>query len=140
MMENEEVLFQGRPSWRAWAGLWIWGWILLPVLIGGVLLLMVEARKRQVAWKITSRRIEVERGWLSKQVDTLELWRIRDVEFNQSLTDRMFGVSRLTITAHDGQSPVMDVRGLPADRALYDRLMSAVMNARQQRGVLNLNP
>jgi hypothetical protein len=29
---------------------------------------------------------------------------------------------------------------LPADRAIYDRLMTAVMQARQQRGVLNVNP
>jgi hypothetical protein len=70
----------------------------------------------------------------------LELWRVRDVEFQQSLIDRMVGVSCISITAHDGSSPVLEVRGAPGDRVVYDRLMSALMLARQQRGVMNINP
>ena len=70
----------------------------------------------------------------------MELWRVRDVEFTQSLVDRIMGVACLTVTAHDGSSPVLQIRGVPGDRAVYDRLMSALMLARQQRGVMNLNP
>jgi uncharacterized membrane protein YdbT with pleckstrin-like domain len=137
---DEEVIWAGRPTWRAWAVKWIAGWVLLPLLVGIVLLLSVWIRSRSTRWKLTSRRIERETGFLSKKVDTLELWRVRDVEFSQSLIERMMGVSRLSITAHDGSSPVLEVRGAPGDRAVYDRLMSAVMAARQQRGVMNLNP
>jgi hypothetical protein len=72
-------------------------------------------------------------------VDTIELWRIRDIEYRQSILDRMFGVSSLVVTAHDGVSPLLEIRGMPASRAVYDDLMSAVMAARQQRGVMNLN-
>jgi hypothetical protein len=50
------------------------------------------------------------------------------------------GVACITVPAHDGSSPVLEIRGAPGDRAVYDRLMSAVMLARQQRGVMNLNP
>jgi uncharacterized membrane protein YdbT with pleckstrin-like domain len=137
---REEVIWEGRPSWRAWALTWIAGWVLLPLLIGLFLLISVWIRTRSTRWKLTSRRIETETGFLSKKVDTLELWRIRDVEFRQSLIDRLVGVSCLSITAHDGTSPVLQVRGAPGDRAVYDRLMSALMLARQQRGVMNLSP
>ena len=137
---QEETIWEGRPTWRAWASRWIAGWVLLPLLVGVYLLLSVWIRTRSTRWKVTSRRIESETGFLTKRVDTLELWRIRDVEFRQSLTDRMAGVSSLVITAHDDGSPVLEVRGAPGNRALYDRLMVAVMQARQQRGVMNLNP
>jgi membrane protein YdbS with pleckstrin-like domain len=137
---NEDVIWEGRPTWRAWAGRWIAGWALLPVVVGIFLLLSVWVRSRSTRWKLTSRRIERETGFLSKKVDTLELWRIRDIAFRQSLIDRMMGVSCLSITAHDGSSPVLEIRGAPGDRAVYDRLMSALMLARQQRGVMNLNP
>jgi uncharacterized membrane protein YdbT with pleckstrin-like domain len=108
--------------------------------VGAFLLIPVWIAIRSKRWKLTSRRIEVERGWLSKQVDTLELWRVRDVEFRQSVMDRMVGVASLIVTAHDDREPAMVIRGGPPDRSVYDRLMSAVMQARQQRGVLNLNP
>jgi hypothetical protein len=35
---DEQVIWQGSASWKAWAGRWILGWILLPVLIGAFLL------------------------------------------------------------------------------------------------------
>jgi uncharacterized membrane protein YdbT with pleckstrin-like domain len=137
---TEEVIWEGRPTWRAWAWTWILGWILLPVLVGGLLLASVWIQMRSSRWKLTSRRIEVETGLLGRRVDTLELWKIRDVEFRQTLMDRLTGVSSLWVTAHDGTYPALDLRGLPGDRAIYDRLMNAVMQARQQRGVLNVGP
>jgi uncharacterized membrane protein YdbT with pleckstrin-like domain len=137
---DEQVIWQGGATWRAWAGAWILGWVLLPVLVGVYFLLSVWMKTKAVRWKVTSRRIERESGLLSKRVDTIELWRIRDVEYRQSILDRMFGVSSLVVTAHDGASPYLEIRGMPASRAVYDGLMSAVMAARQQRGVMNLNP
>jgi uncharacterized membrane protein YdbT with pleckstrin-like domain len=136
----EEILWQGGPTWRAWAVRWIAGWVLLPVLVGLFLLVPVWMRTRSKRWKLTSKRVEVESGLLSKRIDTLELWRIRDIEFRQSLVDRMAGVSSIVITAHDPAQPVIEVRCSPGDRAVYDRLMSALMIARQQRGVMNLSP
>jgi uncharacterized membrane protein YdbT with pleckstrin-like domain len=137
---GEEIIWEGRPTWKAWAVKWIAGWVLLPVLVGAFLLIPVWIRTRSTRWRLTSRRIETETGMLSKRVDTLELWRIRDVEFRQSIIDRMAGISSLLIMAHDDASPVIEVRGTPGDRSVYDRLMTAVMQARQQRGVMNLNP
>jgi uncharacterized membrane protein YdbT with pleckstrin-like domain len=138
--QQEDVIWEGRPTWKAWPLRWILGWLLLPVLVGAILLVSVWMRTRSTRWKLTSRRIETERGFLSKRVDTLELWRVRDVEFRQSLMDRIAGVSSLFVTAHDGSLPVLEVRGAPGDRSIYDRLMASVMQARQQRGVMNINP
>jgi membrane protein YdbS with pleckstrin-like domain len=137
---QEDLIWEGHPTWRAWSGQWIAGWLLLPVLVGAFLLVRIWIRTRSHRWKLTSRRIEMETGFLSKRVDTIELWRVRDVEFRQSFMDRLSSVSSLGITAHDGTTPALDLRGLPADRSIYDRLMNAVMQARQQRGVMNLNP
>lgn len=138
-MMDEQVIWQGGASWRAWAGTWILGWVLLPLLIGAFLLMSVWMKTKGVRWKVTSRRIEREAGVLSKRVDAIELWRIRDVEYRQSILDRIFGVSSLVVTAQDGALPFLEIRGMPASRGVYDELMSAVMTARQQRGVMNVN-
>jgi membrane protein YdbS with pleckstrin-like domain len=137
---SEEILWEGAPTWRAWALRWIFGWVLLPVLVGLFLLVPVWTRTRSKRWKLTSRRIEVESGMLSKRIDTLELWRVKDIEFRQSFVDRMANVASIVVTAHDPAQPVLEVRCTPGSRAVYDRLMAALMIARQQRGVMNLNP
>jgi membrane protein YdbS with pleckstrin-like domain len=140
LIPGEEVIWEGRPDWRSWAGLTILGWILAPAVVGIVILLVLAVRKRSVSWKVTSRRIETESGWLSRSLDTLELWKIQDVEFRQTIFQRMLGVATLIVRAHDPQAPAFQIVGLPGSRDVYDRLMTAVMAARQQRGVLNLNP
>ena len=140
LVPGEEVIWTGRPDWRSWAGLTILGWVLAPVVLGIVILLVLAVRKRSMSWKITSRRIETENGWLSRSLDTLELWKVQDVEFRQTILQRMLGVATLIVKAHDQQEPNLYIQGLPGSRDVYDRVMTAVMAARQQRGVLNLNP
>jgi membrane protein YdbS with pleckstrin-like domain len=139
-LPDEELIWEGHPTWKAWAGKWIAGWALLPLVVGLFLLATVWMRTRSQRWKLTSKRIEIERGLFGKRVDTLELWRVRDVELRQSALDRFLGVSSILVTAHDGSYPALEIRGVPGDRTIYDRLMTAVMQARQQRGVMNLNP
>ena len=140
LIPGEELIWTGRPDWRSWAGLTILGWVLAPVVVGIVILLVLAVRKRSMSWKITSRRIETENGWLSRSLDTLELWKVQDVEFRQTVLQRMLGVATLIVKAHDQQEPALYILGLPGSRDVYDRVMTAVMAARQQRGVLNLNP
>jgi membrane protein YdbS with pleckstrin-like domain len=137
---GEEVIWTGRPDWRSWPALTILGWILVPVVIGIVILLVLGVRRRSMSWKVTSRRIETESGWLSRSLDTLELWKVQDVELQQTILQRMLGVATLIVKAHDVEEPALRILGLPGSRDIYDRVMTAVMAARQQRGVLNLNP
>ncbi len=138
LLDGETLIWQGRPNWRAFAGATVLGWVLAPVLVGLVLLAVLGAKKRSVAWMVSSRRIEIERGWLSRRIDTLELWRVKDLEFRQGLWDRLVGVSTIVVTAHDEKDPVVEIRGLPSDRSIYDQLSNAIMTARQQRGVMNV--
>lgn len=140
MLDGEQIIWEGRPDWRVWPGLTILGWILTPVLVGIVILIVLGIRKRSTFWRITSRRIESELGWMSRKVETLEMWKIRDVEFSQSTFQRMLNVGTLKITSHDDKEPTLFVEGVPGNRDAYEKVMNAVMAARQQRGVLNLNP
>jgi membrane protein YdbS with pleckstrin-like domain len=139
LLDGEQLLFEGRPDWRSWAALTVLGWLLVPLVVGIVILLVLGAKKRGLAWMVSSHRIEVERGWLSRRIDTVELWRVKDVEFRQGILDRIAGVATLVVYSHDEELPVLALRGLPGDRDLYDQLTNAVMAARQQRQVLNVN-
>ena len=81
-------------------------------------------------YKVTSRRVEWERGVISKDVDSLELWRVLDVRYNQSLMDRITGNATITLVGTDQSDPELHMHGLPKHRKLFENLRDAIQAAR----------
>ncbi len=118
------------------------GWLLMKVealaelplwllSLGGLpMLLVTYLRHITTKYKVTGRRIEVERGILSKRVDSLELWRVLDVRYEQSLADRIFSNGKITLFGTDQTDPMLSLHGLPAHRELFESLRDAVQTAR----------
>ena len=91
-------------------------------------------------YKVTHRRVETEHGVLSKRVDSLELWRVLDVEYTQSLVDRIFKNGRIKLISTDQTNPELILHGLPEHRQLFEALRDAVQNARQTNRPMELVP
>jgi hypothetical protein len=75
---------------------------------------------------------------LSKNIETLQLWRVRDTEFHQTMTDRLLGVSRIRVFAHDVTTPQLLLWGLPGSRSIFEQLQDALEIARRSRNVIGL--
>ena len=160
-----QTIFKGQPSWKGqfWSVLgalsmcggglvlapaahqWLdvaWN----PALIGAgavlglglIWFLSSWAARATLAFHVTTRAIDVESGFLSKSVETLQLWKVRDIEFHQSLTDRLTGVARVKVFTHDVTTPLLLLWGLPASRAVFDRLKDAIEITRQARNVIGV--
>jgi membrane protein YdbS with pleckstrin-like domain len=82
-------------------------------------------------YKLSSQRVEFERGVLSKTVDSLELWRVLDVRYKQTLLDRILGNATITLIGTDRTDPELVMHGLPGHRALFEKLRDAVQVARR---------
>jgi hypothetical protein len=80
---------------------------------------------------VSTRRIEFERGIVSKDVDSLELWRVLDVRYHQTLLDRVFNNGKIVLVSTDRSHPEFVLHGLPNHRALFERLRDSVHVARQ---------
>jgi uncharacterized membrane protein YdbT with pleckstrin-like domain len=124
-----QVLYAGSPSWKAF----FWRYVLLTPTIVGWFVLQWWRRSRRV--QITDRHIDTEEGMISRRIETLQLWRVRDIDWTQSLLDRMLGVATIHVYGTDRTDPHLLLRGLPSDRALFDRLKESVELSRQQRVV-----
>src|SRR5690606_28546121 len=81
-------------------------------------------------FKITLRRVELEHGVLSKDVDSLELWRVLDVRYKQSLLDRILGNAKVILIGTDKTHPELVLYGLPRHRQLFEQIREAVQAAR----------
>lgn len=128
-MTTAQTLYEGSPSWKAY----FWRYVLLtPTIVGWFLL---EWWRKSHRVKITDRHIDTEHGLLGKKIETLQLWRVRDLDWVQSPLARLFGITTIHIFTKDVSDPVLHLRGLPADRTLFERLKESAELARQQRVV-----
>jgi membrane protein YdbS with pleckstrin-like domain len=161
------VMFDGHPSWRAWfwrvvfaatlvvigvVGLLyvvykFWGTpeltyyaigagVLVAAAVGYFLFLHLDRRSTKI--KITNHTIDIESGIFGRTIDTLQLWRIRDIDFEQTFTERLLGIARIRILSHDQRSPNLVLRGLPGSRDLFDKIRDQIAIARQARNVVGV--
>ncbi len=118
------ILLQQIEFFSGWP-LWLLGLLALP----GMLLVLL--RHLTTRFKITLRRVEYEKGIVTRHVDSLELWRVLDVRYSQTIFDRMTGNGRIVLIGTDQTDPELLLYGLPGHRNLFEQLRDAVQTARQ---------
>jgi len=105
--------------------LWVLGFVGVPGMLWEFL------KHKTTRYRVTDRRVEFERGVFAKQVDSVELWRVLDVRYGQSLFDRVLGNGKITLTGIDRSHPDFVLYGLPHHRRLFEQLRDAVQASRQ---------
>ncbi|MEI8258592.1 MAG: PH domain-containing protein [Deltaproteobacteria bacterium] len=108
------------------------------ILGGGIWWLVLNVSRRSTQYKITTRTIDVESGVFSKRIETLQLWKVRDLEYTQSFLDRILNVAHIKIITHDVTNPTLVLWGVPESREIFDRLKDAIELSRQARNVVGL--
>ncbi|HEY8623323.1 MAG TPA: PH domain-containing protein, partial [Casimicrobiaceae bacterium] len=78
--EVEKPLFSGHPAIISSA----WQWVAV-VLTVGIAFLVYWIRSLSTAYEITTQRVRVERGLLSKNKDSLELFRVDHFDLHKPL-------------------------------------------------------
>jgi len=163
--KRPKLLFQGYPSWKAFLkeyvvvvllGLivpvltnWIAGklesgtigrvlWILVPIALAVVAMFGISFYRRSLRYRITGANIENEYGILRKKIDNLELWRCRDIRYNQGLVDRILGIAHIQIFTADVTTPEVYLRGMPASRQLFEEIRDSIEIQRQARNVIGM--
>ena len=116
-----------------------WWWFLVALVIGLGFILVPWIRTKSICYKITNYRIDIERGLLSKRIDTLELWHVDDIKLQQSFLDRMLGVGTMTVYSGDDTTPELPIRGLPGARPLFESVKQRVIAVKRQRGVVKMD-
>ena len=96
-------------------------------------------RALTMRYRVTNYRIDFERGLISKDIDTLELWHVEDLSYHQTVMDRLLGLGTIIVNSHDPTTPILVMHGLPHSRHLFDQLKQRIISVKRQRGVLKLD-
>jgi uncharacterized membrane protein YdbT with pleckstrin-like domain len=111
---GEEVVFEGHPSWRALLSYYVpavtgalavavivalVSGVALAVLVGAVLvagvLLYGFVKRIATVYMVSSQRLYIRRGILSKRVQQTRIDRVQNVNTDQSLLDRILRVGNV---------------------------------------------
>jgi membrane protein YdbS with pleckstrin-like domain len=106
--------------------------------IGAAWLLVLAIVRSSRRVRITTHTIDLETGLFGKKIHTIQLWRVRDVDFEQTFFERLVGVARIHILSVDAEQPRVVLTGLPGARQLFLDLRDAISIARQGRNVVGL--
>ncbi len=83
-------------------------------------------------YQITTERVRISRGLLGKDRDDIELIRIQDIDFQQSMTERAFGVGDILIRSADPTLPEIRLNNVKQPDEVHEILRRAMLNARKR--------
>lgn len=84
---------------------------------------------------ITSERLRVVSGFLSRNIENYELVRIQDIDFKQGVHERMMGIGDITIRGHDPSHEKIVLRNVRDPEQVYELLRKAWLEARKRHGL-----
>lgn len=134
--DDEEIVWIGQPAFETLYGTIVTGVVLLVVLIGLLVLLGVPfsyLRITNTDYVVTNKSLYVKQGVLSTNIETVDLDRIQNTEFNQSFWGKQFGYGKILISTAGSSGAEITFDGIPDAPAVRDRI-TQLRNARLQRG------
>ena len=157
---TEQELWRGHPSqmlnltvYLSWAIVLLGGvalyvfaphfWVVPALAILGVIALVHVSiyyfRLRAIEYVVTTQRVRIVSGIFSKDIQEIELFRVKDTMAHQTFFLRLFGLGTITILSGDERHPQLVLSAVPRAMELRERLRQEVMILRQRFGVRELD-
>ena len=134
--EAEVTIFDVGPALGSFAGRMVVGTLLLPFFgVGLLVLLGVWLSWKSSRYRLTNQRLFVRKGWLSRMVQEVELYRVKDVALYQDMVDRLFDVGTITVIAEDSTTPRISMPGIKAPESVKESIRNAYRTSRKREGV-----
>lgn len=108
---------------------------LLFLVACGIICLVFYTRCLRVHYRITTQRIKLERGLISKVQESLELFRIDHFELRKPIGSRLLGQASLHLYSSDAELENFSIYGVPHLEALADELRECQLRERARRSL-----
>ena len=109
--------------------------VLAFVVLCIIVCLRYYTKSRSIHFEITTQRIKLESGLLSKVQESLELFRIDHFEFRKPLGMRLLGQSTLHVYSSDAELSKFFIYAVPNLEAIAEELRTCQLRERTRRGL-----
>ena len=114
---SETAVWSGRPSQitniKTFILCGLFCWLVVPIFIAAWTWLTI----RSIRYELTTQRFRNSHGILSRRTEDLELYRIKDSSFSQSLFERIFGLATIVMRTSDPSTPTVSISSISAREA-----------------------
>ncbi|MGI8480464.1 MAG: PH domain-containing protein [Chthoniobacterales bacterium] len=135
----EEIVWRGSSSQtkNLWlfilAGLFCW--LIVPIFIA----LARYLQTKNKVYELTTERLKITEGVFSKVTDTLELYRVKDIEVRQPFVYRTLGIENVIVNTSDLSSRLILLEAIPVEIGLADKMRNQVETVRMQKRVREID-
>jgi uncharacterized membrane protein YdbT with pleckstrin-like domain len=114
-----------------------------PLILAGLAIPLLWALARWIGtryhrYEITSERIKITTGLLSRHHTELELYRVRDYSVVEPFWLRLVGCGDIVLVSADRTTPQIVLHAVPKAATLKDQIRTHTERMRQRRGVRDL--
>ena len=135
----EEIVWRGTSSqWKNFGVYLLCGlfcWLIVPIFFGLVYYLQTRCK----VFELTTQRLKITSGVFTKVTETLELYRVKDIETRQSFFSRLVGIENVQMNTSDASSPFVLIEAVPSSVGFADKLRNQVEIIRQQKRVREID-
>jgi uncharacterized membrane protein YdbT with pleckstrin-like domain len=134
-MAEERTVWFGNPSQVINLGSYIllglFFWLVIPLFVILWKWLVVKNTK----YELTTERLRMRHGVFNKNLDELELYRVRDYKLDQPFLLRMFSLGNVILQTSDKTHPTVVIKAVPNSEELREQLRTHVEACRTRKGV-----
>lgn len=157
-MSEETIVFRGSPSALVRLGPLLLGglvlagslialayyresepavlWVLGALAAAAAIYLIMEiVVLKATEYEVTSERVRIRRGVLSKRTDELELYRANDTTLIEPLSMRMVGLGTIVIRTMEENNSVVQLEAVRGARELRESLRNCIETCRDRKRV-----
>jgi uncharacterized membrane protein YdbT with pleckstrin-like domain len=135
----EEIVWRGTSSqWKNFGVYLLCGlfcWLIVPIFLALARYFQTKCK----IFELTTQRLKITSGVFTKHTDTLELYRVKDIETRQPFLSRMVGVENVQMKTSDVSSPFVFIEAVPSSVGLADKIRNQVEIIRQQKRVREID-
>ena len=132
---QEKAIWKGTPSQVTNLGVFLlcllFCWLIVPIFIAVVKWLRVKYTK----FEVTTERIRMTKGILSRTTEEVELYRVKDATVVEPFGLRLFSLGNIVMTTSDKSHPVLVIPAVPNVKELREQLRTHIERMRIKKGV-----
>ncbi len=104
-------------------------------VVGIVLAMVAILQQKATYYEITSERIRIKQGLLTRRTEETELYRVKDATLIEPFPLRMFGLGHIEISSNDENSHSIILRGLAHPQSVREALRQSIEACRERKRV-----
>lgn len=131
----EEAIWEGSPSQWLNAGWFAACLLVIPIPIA----IWKFIELRNTSFQLTTQRIKLESGVVSKQYDQVELYRVKDTVLTRTLIQRLLGLGTVKMVTSDQNQPELLFPSIADSERVRELIRQNVERMRRLRGVRELD-